>query len=489
MNAIFKVFLLAGFLMPLNLMAQSQPDFCATKDGKSNWLIQYQQNPGLFPTVEDTLYVPLTIHLVGTDNDAGYFNEKLLLEVICVLNEDFEESAIQFYIKGDINYIANSVYNEHTFGQGSDMMQEYKVENTINCYIVDDPAGACGYSSYNQGVALAEQCISPQDHTWAHELGHFLSLPHTFYGWEGFNHSYSQPAPVQIDNAIVERVDGTNCSIAGDGFCDTPPDYLNYRWTCPDDGFSITQQLDPDSIPFNSDGTFFMSYAGDNCMERFSDGQIAAMRANLMTEKQDYLDQDVPIGIASTEPFTVITPEDGAFIEDFYSISFEWEPLDNATNYIVEFSPFSNFTLVLFRYEVTEPGFSTTDIPANYQLYWRVRPYNAWHTCEQWTEPQIFSTGEYSSARNIEGLQALNISPVPLPFGESLMMEVDIDQQMEAQVEILDLSGKVLYLQNTLLSAGNNTLELSTNDLAPGLYMVRLHTEYGAVSRKLVIAR
>ena len=76
----------------------------------------------------------------------------------------------------------------------------------------------------------------------------------------------------------VERVDGVNCDIAGDGFCDTPADYLNYRWNCNNQGLSNVTQTDPLGEKLKSDGSLIMSYSSDVCSYRFSEEQIAAMQ-------------------------------------------------------------------------------------------------------------------------------------------------------------------------------------------------------------------
>ena len=200
--------------MASSLQAQQDLFPCGTREGKVKWLEAYQLNPSAYPESNDTLYVPLTIHLVGKSDGTGFMSERTLLESLCTLNEDFKPSRIQFFIEGPVNYIANSTYYDHTFAQGAQMMNIYKVQNTLNCYIVDSPAGNCGYSSYNKGIALAINCTQPWDHTWAHEAGHYFSLPHPFFGWEGIEHDYSQPAPNQVNNGrLVERVDGQNCQL------------------------------------------------------------------------------------------------------------------------------------------------------------------------------------------------------------------------------------------------------------------------------------
>ena len=114
-------------------------------------------------------------------------------------------------------------------------------------------------------------------------MGHNLSIQHPFLGWEGNTFDYSLPTPTEvyydytyfqdtlildtliIDTAFVELMDGSNCTFAADGFCDTPPDYLSNRWQCKPDSQSIILQKDPNGVDFYSDGINFMSYAFNVC--------------------------------------------------------------------------------------------------------------------------------------------------------------------------------------------------------------------------------
>ncbi len=83
----------------------------------------------------------------------------------------------------------------------------------------------------------------------------------------------------------VEKMDFSNCYDSGDRFCDTRPDYLNYRWACAPDSLSVTVQKDPNGVEFRSDATLYMSYSLDVCSNRFTDEQIEAMRTNFQFKK------------------------------------------------------------------------------------------------------------------------------------------------------------------------------------------------------------
>ena len=384
------IHLLVCFFLSTNLFAQSKADLnpCGTPAHKSSWLQAYQENlESYFRGNGVTMYVPLTIHSVGNDAGSGHMRLLYILRALCTLNTDFAPSNIQFYIEGEILMHNNSYWYAHDWDGGTEMMNEARVDNTINCYIVNDPAGNCGYAWWNS-VALAKSCITNGDHTWAHEIGHHMSLPHTFFGWEGFDLDYGQNAPAEVGTP-VEKVDGSNCAFAADGFCDTPPDYLNYRWGCDGNNFSLTDQHDPDGVAFNSDGTYFMSYSSDECASRFSPEQMGAMLAYLYDEEPELLENQNPLSIIE-EPSVIIYPEEEDLVSP-YQLTFSWEEIAGAEAYYLQVSKFIDFGNTVYNGLVSTNSI-TLDLQGDKQYYWRLKAYNSYSFCSPETAISTFFT-------------------------------------------------------------------------------------------------
>lgn len=483
----------ALLLANLALSAQEMnTNFCGTPAEKSKWLIQYQQNPELYPVAElGITYVPLTVHVVGTDDGTGFFPADKVLNALCVLNEDFAASEIQFFLKGPIRYLANSNYYEHNFQGGSQMMNNYNVYGSINCYIVQDPAGNCGYYSYNgDAVALKKGCIGPGDHTWAHELGHFLSLPHTFFGWENLpNFDYSQNAPVQIDNVYVERANGSNCSFAADGFCDTPADYLNYRWSCDVDSWSTTEQKDPQGNVFKSDGTYFMSYALDHCSGKFSAEQNAAMHANLQYQRPELLtNQNSPIYV--TEVAELLSPgnEDSVFPD---AVTLEWQAVPNAAYYIVEVSRLSNFPFLTHQAIVSGTSFSINDLTPDKSYYWRVKPFGKYDFACEGADPLVFTFTTDALTSSVPGgaklVPIFEISPNPTKGGSEVTIQVSHPHHEEATLKLANLHGQLVQKRATSLQPGLNYITVQLPNLPAGMYLLSLETAAGTSLSRLLI--
>ena len=491
--------LLSFFVFTGTLLAQTSYDVhpCGTAPEKTEWLKKYQANRDAFPKSDETLLIPVTIHIVGKESGTGFFQVDNVLAAFCTLNEDFAPANIQFYIAGDFNYIYNNDYYDYdNFGTGLDMMDEYDVPNTINSYIVQNPAGTCGYNYPGSGrVALGKNCMQATDHTWAHEIGHDFSLPHTFYGWEFYdddavNFFEAAPEVLQINEDFqieVEKTDGSNGFTSADGFSDTPADYLAFRWNCGADNLSNQTQLDPDTVQFVSDGTFFMSYAGDNCMSRFSDEQIEAMRASVLDQRQnllDLVDAQAPLTDLSVTP---ITPLEDEVVPFYDEVTLEWEPVLGATRYYVEITPSSVFGFVLYKYVVNTNSLITNDLRQNRTYYWRVTPYNEQYTCVEPVGSFSFMTSNVTDIPVVEGLVSFAVLPNPANAGAALQLHFGMEQSLDVEINLYSITGQLLESVAYEALPGNNKVLWDQLDFPPGMYLIGLESGKGKHFEKIII--
>lgn len=509
------LFVLTFFLVSSEIIAQNKEDLkpCGTVSYRSDWLKNYQRNPDKFQTENDTiLYVPLTIHLLGSDAGTGYFGFDNLMRALCILNSDFEQANIHFFIEGDIRYVPNSAWNTHaTVLDGAEMMFANNVENTLNCYFVADPAGNCGYNLPYAGMAMAKSCSGANDHTWSHEMGHAFKLPHPFLGWEGgvshdgsVGHNYNNPAPetvtfnytyfkdtlildtLIIDTTYVEKVDGSNCTFAADGFCDTKPDYLNYRWNCGADSLSTVVQTDPDGEKFVSDGKLIMSYSLDACVDRFTPEQIAAMRANLLDEKANVLYNQTSVDAPDGPPVVLYPLTDDQV--PFEDITLEWEPVAGAVGYFGTVRRlFNSSSFVVEEFQTTETSVNIGDLTLGKEYSWEVTAYNDYHFCEVYSDKQIFQTADVSAVGEIEGLTEFSIYPTLLERGSNIHLRMNLERPMELQFRIYDLMGRVIFEQELDGNMGTQTADFQLSDLNSGVYLVGVESAVGRIFERVVV--
>ncbi len=488
------ILLLSGFFASAQ---QASENFCGYT-GSSDWLDWYQRNTGMFQSENgDTtwLYVPVTVHIVGTNTGAGYFHLDQAIQAVCGMNNQYASSFIRFYLMpGDaIRYHNNSDWYDHDWDTGSDMINSVipGIRNRLNAFVVTDPAGNCGYS-WQDAIVLKKGCSGAGNSTWAHEAGHHLSLPHPFSGWENFTWDYAEAAPSKVNGRDVEKTNGTNCYSGGDRFCDTEPDYLQDRWNCNADFRSNVIQHDPDNIAFRSDASLIMGYASDACASRFSKEQIVAMRTNLKTQHSDYLQITAPLTeTADNDQVNLISPIDTNETVQFNHIELKWDPVPNARYYTVEVSNTKSFALKFFyeTYINTTSATITKGVPNNWNLYWRVRAYSDWDICQPYDQAQIgvFRTQNLSATNDLERAAIIQLTPNPVYAGLPALLSIESDEAMDLSINICDAAGRVCFKQEYRLFNGQNQIEIPTNNLNAGVYSVLLQNEKGSIVKRLAV--
>jgi hypothetical protein len=506
-------------LLIVTLFLQAQnPAPCGSPAYKSEWLKNYQKHPEAFKGLSSApLYVPMTIHNVGTDQGQGYYSYKGLLDAFCVLNQDFEPAEITFFMNEDVRYINNTAFNSHdTVIDGGLFMLQYDIENTINTYFVSDPAGNCGYNLPWASIAMNKGCSGPTSHTWAHEVGHNLSLPHPFFGWEGgvswdntVPHNYSNAAPTTvlanytnfkdslyldtliIDTVLVELMDRSNCQEAADGFCDTYPDYISSRWNCNNNGESPTLQTDPNGTTFRSDGTLIMSYSDDICANRFSQEQMNAMRANLQDEKPNLISTAAPLAQVDVNfNWAPLYPQANETVNP-NNVSFEWEAVDHATHYLIQVSRLPSFAVNEVETVVTENRYLATDLTPGVTFFWRIRPFNFYSTCAGFSSFRNFKTGQATNVRSIaERSNDVKIYPVPAKSGQTVWItwEGEYLSNPLTNYTVVNLLGKKVAEGTVALNKSQSSLLNLPTQLSAGTYIVSISIGDMQIRKKLIIS-
>lgn len=470
------LFTLLCYIMNAGILnSQTPTNYCGTPNEMSEWLIDYLSNPEAHAharSADDTLYVAMQVNSLAANSGSSFYSENLLMETMYKLNADYKPSKVVFYMKRPIKYIVNSRFYDHVYSDGIEMMATHNVADAVNCYIVGNPDGNCGYyAPAGNAVALGIGCLGGNSSTWTHELGHFFTLPHTFLGWEGRDYNPNEPTPTRVGSRNVERVNGTNCTISGDGFCDTPPDYLSDRWTCDNQGFSSVTQKDPLNENFKSDGTLFMSYSNDACTSRFSDEQIDAMRANMLSQRIAYTSTTRPFEYASSQ--VTISTEDNQDVESGKDFLIEWNTVDHATGYLVQVSRFASFTFQDHKEITTEPFFNVKEMEdsPNRNYFVRVMPILSHTFDSKYSNVVKFTKVTPTSVVKNDFGSDIKLYPNPLTSNSNLTID---NLPQAVNYEIITTSGVVI--KKGRLNQGKNTLDIKEN-LVSGLLIVRLFDE------------
>lgn len=448
--------------------------------------------------------LPLRIHVVGETDGDGYISLARLFDALNLLNEDFATADINFCIDGDINYINNSSYYNHDFTIGGTMMALNNDPGVINVYFVENPASACGYYSPGRdAIAMSNSCTSGDDHTWAHEMGHFLTLPHTFVGWEGEfdNNLNSLPinsnAPNSVNGRTVERVNGTNCAFAADRFCDTPVDFLSFRWPCNSAGVYSDSLLDPNGTRFAVEAWPIMGYANDNCVERFSDEQRAAMVFDAQDRNIDYNSPILDAEVADASAIEQLGPETEFEALDVLEATLEWTAAPNADFYVVQITNTPFFGINPFIEKVTTSTSLTLDASDGIQIgtryRWRIRPINR---CNVGTNTNVSSTSSFritdvvSNTQDAELNAAISVFPNPVAAGQNSIRisATELADANTMHLEMIATDGRYIKaVKDIPVVAGRLQFDLPVGNVPAGIYFLRMQQGNRLVTRRVVV--
>ncbi len=227
-------------------------------------------------TPEDSI-VPIKFHVLGYTDSTGTIDSSAIFNELGIVNAYFNNAGIVFRHCGNIQYIYDDEYAHFEKIVDELICDENDVFNVLNIYFVPelykvvdaDTVNLCGYaylSTITKNRLVMLNSCSTNGSTLAHEIGHYFSLLHT--------HSVSFGE---------ELVNGTNCSVAGDLFCDTPADpklsTSNVNQSC----VYIGSEQDFLGDFYNPDVTNIMSYSRKHCRDYFSMEQLNQMNAYFNT--------------------------------------------------------------------------------------------------------------------------------------------------------------------------------------------------------------
>ncbi|MBK8922716.1 MAG: T9SS type A sorting domain-containing protein [Saprospirales bacterium] len=390
------------------------------------------------------LYIPVVIHIVSNDNGMGYFSLSNTIKSLCYLETDFAPYHFNFYLD-TIRYLNHSAFNVWD-GWGTAMLSvldSQNVHNRLNLYVVKGSGSSfvvwndtldlsvppLMHHPQQHAVVLAKDHLAPtHSHVIAHEVGHYFGLWHSFNGWDGL---YFGDFPAGVPDTLhstytyngvlydwdipVERADSVDCAAAADYLCDTPPDYLSFRFACDANQQSIIVQTDPNGMPFRTAGSNFMSYSQISCQSRFSPGQTAWMRAVAEGPRNYLLYDQTPPAPFSPSTWAMLYPPDNETVAASDSIALEWEHAPEADFYLLEFGRKLSNTVYVPLVQRLLPGTTNfkVQVGPNLNYYWKVSAVNKYYPCDVVTDTSFFKTAPTTSIAEPVAQASLLLFPNP----------------------------------------------------------------------------
>jgi hypothetical protein len=423
------------------------------------------------------------------------------LTTLCELNQKYRASGIQFYLKDLPNFIFDGNLYSHTgWTQGNTQMTTYNMSRVVNVHFVDLSAmGLCGYATYpgsgagttlrQGGLMMSVPCSQPGNTTLAHEMGHYLALPHPFEGTSPQPQGVFAERVTRNNNEPAPRLN-SNCATAGDRFCDTPADFIGNRWPC---NGAAPQDTDINGDAFRPDATLFMSYSNDNCQNKFSAEQMNVMRYTLTGNsggngpRSYLLLPPMPAYDSVRSSTTLLEPAAGAPASPANWIYFKWTSAPNATMYYVRVV--RGITLMFERWvSDTSLLYTGPDLASNGSYSVSVRPFNPASTCASSSPSRSFTTTTpfgLTTSGLIE--QDFRVYPTLLRQGESIFWKIEEAGQGSGAlgISIRNMQGQTV-LDQGVFNAGDLHC-IPTESLAPGIYTFEAHSGRWSKTVRIIV--
>jgi len=452
------------------------------------------------------IYLPVKFHLIAKTDGTLRIKEEHALRQLALLNENYLDQEIQFFLETGFNYIDNTgAFDNPSSGAGQLILNQNKLNGRINIFVAKTAmtgGGSLGttlgfYSPFSDWIVIRQAELLNLTSTLTHEMGHFLSLLHPHNGWDSINYNPADHTPTPVDSPGSVKTENEartgackNCETAGDFLCDTPPDYnFGFGWnTCDYDAGT----LDPCGEVVDVQEDNYMGYFGDCNSYVFTPQQKELMEVDVASRLNNstIFDNLVPTTIAPVQGDIVInTPENGGTSYQSQSVYFNWEPVEGATDYLFEVADeFSGFSSALRR-TVSGTNAILIDEPfiPNREYIWRIYPYNQSSTGYGFSEVFTFTTGELVNVATINEVSSFEIYPNLVNNQNNVMLDINSTETLDINIQLLNLAGKSISSMNSMIVNGENNIDLNVAGLSNGVYIVKLASSNGAISKKLVV--
>ncbi|MGB0176241.1 MAG: choice-of-anchor J domain-containing protein, partial [Owenweeksia sp.] len=278
-----------------SMLGQTEPDPCGTEvpDGfyeKMQERIKDLREKPLKLKAAAVSTLPVQF-IIGRNDDgtSPALSSTQKQNVMNELNGAYADMDMAFYEAASELYIDNTTWNTQWDKADDNLLPSYEVANVINIFVFKSiksgSSSICGYAKFPNGgvndnrVVIQTSC-SQNGSTTAHELGHYFSIFHTHQGGN-------------------ELVNGSNCTYAGDLFCDTPAD-PNISGLVNSSCVYTGTATDANGDPYAPNPNNIMSYSLKSCRTYWSPEQQNAIVASLNSDRDYLLDG----AIIATFPYT-----------------------------------------------------------------------------------------------------------------------------------------------------------------------------------------
>jgi len=422
-----------------------------------NW----KTNGGTFNPNMLALQLPAQIHIVlkktGDGDNTKYcgLTQAKLAAAIDTANKYYASNnvGIELVMCGPVHYIYDNNFYDCSEDEFATLKQMYNVKNVLNIYFTGTVATYAGFGNAG-GIVVMKDVVKST--VLIHEIGHYLSLPHTHGNGNG------------VCPLSDELVDGSNCEAGGDGFCDTPAD-PNLYYACGDEIVDtktctyIGTAKDANGDSYHPLTNNIMSYSPQNCRTSFTDEQIWQMRYAL--------EQKMLFCCSDKAPNYLIISQ----------------PADGIKNYTAKDSIKAYNTIAassIINYAAAKKVKLTNGLIAKKGCHLKISLSNCTKfpsipdpvNCYINTILEDPTPNDKKPVNNNVEENNNSITTYPNPFTSQVLFNYQTKQLNHISLSVYDLQGKkiAVLLNNSLTQPGIHQLKWNTENLKSGCYLYQM---------------
>jgi len=192
---------------------------------------------------------------------------------------------------------------------------------------------------------------------------------------------------------------------------------------------------------------------------------------------------------------SLILPVDGAqlFTQvfsnntwQFVNVTFRWQEIGGITHSVLQYDTLPDFSTAV-SHDVNAPVNQLVVPYGNFgtgTYYWRVKSVHSKDESE-WSDTRTFNYS-YNVGIGESGF-ANNLNMYPNPTNGEVTVEVILENAAAIDMQILDITGRIVYSEAFSLNQGLNTMPINLSFLSQGIYIVNFKNSDISLNRKLIL--
>lgn len=163
--------------------------------------------------------------------------------------------------------------------------------------------------------------------------------------------------------------------------------------------------------------------------------------------------------------------------------AFDWNAVAGATSYNFQLATDANFTNIVTDQTVTQTAYTlTSPLNVNTTYYWRVTAFN---NCGGTTPaPWSFTTWSVNAVHELDDLH-VNVLPNPTTGLVKMQFSQPIFETLDASVYAVN----GILVKNQQVKIGSSTASFDLSELPSGVYLLRLKSGSGVLTKKIVLEK